>query len=184
MSKSPERITSAQRALIETTQTIGQKALDSAVELLQLNLQATQLAASPAVEQMKSVAQPNASQGRRADAPGTNGYDPSLVLAYHRQVLDIASRGNSEIMPLLIRQASEFQSLMNELFSTAISSTPSGADAYSTMFRTPFEAMQRTMEQASAAITRAAATAAEVASAGAHDEGGGTGARAASRKSS
>ena len=158
MSKSTDRIVDAQNAILETAESVGVRALESAVELLQLNLQAAQLAANATTETAKASG--STRQGGAA-AAAAQQFDPSLAFAYQRRAWEIVSRASADVMPLLAQQAQQLQTFYNEMTSATMSVAPAANGPLSALVRSPLEVMQQTMERTSAAFARAASTAAE-----------------------
>ncbi len=156
MSKSTDRITDAQSAILETAQSVGVRALEGAVELLQLNLQAAQLAASGAPEAARS-----ASNGRQNGGNGAGQLDPSLAFAYQRRAMDIVVRANADIAPLIAQQFRQMQAFYSEATTAALNNASQAGGPFSAFMRGPLEAVQQTMEQTSEAMARAATSAAQ-----------------------
>jgi hypothetical protein len=157
MSKSTDRIVDAQNAILETAESVGVRALEGAVELLQLNLQAAHLAASATSD----IAKASASSARHAGASATGQFDASRAFAYQRRAWDIMVRASADVTPMLAQQMRQFQTLYGEMASVTLSRAPAANGPWSALVRSPFEVVQKTLEQTSEAMARAATSAAE-----------------------
>lgn len=160
MPSNSERVFAAQRALLQTSQDIGLRALDGVARLFEIQVQAARTVLTTSTERIASMAQPDM-QTTAAAGLASLQPDPAGLSSYLRQVADAASATGSELVQLSQQQAVALQSLINEFTAMVWQTTPINSDAFVAMMRNPFAATQSAFRQATDAVNRSAGAAAQ-----------------------
>lgn len=160
MAYAPERFIGAQRSLLETSQSIGIRGLEGAGQLLELNMQATRALFSAGSRQMSGLSPSALSGGSREGMSSALQADSAALTSYAVRLMEIVSSTNGEIARLLQQQATQMQSLVNEMMADTLRNAPGDGGSMLSMMNAPFGAMQRAAGQAARQAVDAAAQAA------------------------
>lgn len=176
MALTPEQITAAHKANIETLFGLTTKAFEGVEKIVELNVAASRAALAEAASHSQALL--NVKDAQELLALQSSFFQPlaEKTAAYNRHLYNIATSTSAEVTKALESKAGEFQQGFNSLVESTAKNAPAGSETAVAVMKSAvsaannaFESVQKAVKQASdlaeanlkAVTTTAAAAAAQ-----------------------
>ena len=178
MALTPEQITAAHKANLETLFGLTSKAFEGVEKIVELNLAASRAAISEAANHSQALL--NVKDAQELLALQSSFFQPlaEKTAAYNRHLYNIAANTSTEVSKAFESKTNEFQQSFNNLVESTAKNAPAGSETAVAVMKSAvsaannaFESVQKAVKQASdlaeanlKAVTTTAAAAAPTAS--------------------
>lgn len=154
MMNGTEQFVAAQRAMLETAQSVGLKSLEGLGRLVDLNMQALRGNLTDATAQMKSMMDVKDAAKFAEHASGLAQPAAEKAQAYVKQAYEIVSATGAEIAELVQKQVAASQELAVSMVDTAAKGAPAGSEQVFSIAKNGLSAARSAYEQAVVATKR------------------------------
>jgi phasin family protein len=159
MSVTPEQLAefaAANKSNLDALLGLSQKAFEGIEKLVELNLQVSRAALDESAEHAKALLSVKDAQELLTLQAGLLQPASEKVLAYGRQVYDIASSTQAEVAKLAEAQVSDAQQKLQAFVETAVKNAPAGSESAVAMVKSAVAAATNAIESAQKAAKQAA----------------------------
>lgn len=156
MALTPEQITAAQKANIETLFGLTTKAFEGVEKIVELNVAASRAALAEAASHSQALL--NVKDAQELLALQSSFFQPlaEKTAAYNRHLYNIASSTSAEVTKALEAKSNEFQQSFNSLVESTAKNAPAGSETTVAVLKSAvsaannaFESVQKAVKQAS-----------------------------------